>query len=471
MLATRHPASMEVTDPETGSIVGSVPLHTAVDSMQALDRASAARPAMADLPTHSKMAALHGVASRLETEAEHVAHLIASEGVKTITEAGSEVKRAAETLRLSAEAARDLRGETIRFDQYPSGVGRTGWAEPTPVGVIVGITPFNDPLNLVAHKLGPAVAAGCPIILKPHEATPLSALWLADALGEHLPHGAIEVLTGYGGDLVPPLLADERIRLVSFTGGLATGRKIAQAAGVTRLVMELGSNCATIIMDDADLDLTVDACVSGAIAAAGQNCIHVQRVIVERGVYRRVRDRLAERFSSVVTGSKHDPDTEMGCMIDEGSAKRVDAIASEAIRAGATALASRPRDGVFCHPTLLENPDANDPILTDEVFGPITALVAAEDIDDAIQQANATPFGLQGAIFTQRLDDAQKAVKALDVGAVMVNDSTDYRLDAMPFGGTGLSGLGREGVTSAVQAMTEPKVACFRWPSSFLGAN
>ncbi|MEM6384389.1 MAG: aldehyde dehydrogenase family protein [Pseudomonadota bacterium] len=471
MSAASLAALMDVTDPESGDVVGSVPALEAGDAVAALDRSSAVRDRMATLPTHARMAALHATALKLETEAETVVTLIASEGVKTVTEARSEVKRAAETLRLSAEAARSLQGEIIRFDQYPTGTGRSGWAEPTPVGVVLSITPFNDPLNLVAHKLGPAVAAGCPIILKPHEATPLSALWLPEALCQHLPEGAIEVLTGYGADLVPPLLADDRVRLVSFTGGLETGRKIAQAAGLTRLVMELGSNCATIVMDDADLDLAIEACLSGAIAAAGQNCLHVQRIIVHHGIYPVFRDRLADAIKAVVTGSKKDPKTQMGCMIDEDAAIRVESMGKSAVAAGATLLAGGHREGVVCAPTFLDNVHPNDPILRDEVFGPITALLVADSIDDAIAQANATPFGLQAAIFTQRLDHAHQAVRGLDVGAVIVNDSTDYRLDAMPFGGTGSSGIGREGVAAAVAAMSEPKVSCFRWPSSFLGAH
>ncbi|MGD1888726.1 MAG: aldehyde dehydrogenase family protein [Cohaesibacteraceae bacterium] len=464
-------ASMDVTDPETGEIVGTVARHNQREADAALDRADRARSAMADLPTHMRMKALKLAASELEVESETIAALIAREGIKTITEARSEVARAIETLTLCAEAARSLTGQTIRFDQYPTGMGRTGWAEPIPLGVVLGITPFNDPLNLVAHKVGPAVAAGCPIILKPHEATPLSALWLCDALAAHLPEGAIEVLTGHGAELIPPLLADDRVRLVSFTGGLETGRKIAAAAGVTRLVMELGSNCATIVMDDADLDLAGDACLSGAIAAAGQNCLHVQRIIAQREIYPKLRDRLADRFKAVVTGPKSDVRTQMGCMIDEASALRVETMGQNAVGGGAVELAGGLRDGVQHRPTLLEKLDANDPILHDEVFGPITALLPADDFDDSVAQANATPFGLQAAIFTNRLDVAHQAVRRLDVGTVIVNDSTDYRLDAMPFGGTGQSGLGREGVASAVAAMCEAKVASFRWPSMINGAN
>ncbi len=462
-------ARMVVTDPETGETVGTVPRLTARDALSALDRADGARAEIAALPTRTRMAALSSVATKLEEAAESVATLIAREGVKTINEARSEVARAVETLRLSAEAARRLSGETIRFDQYPSGIGRTGWSEPVPIGVVLGITPFNDPLNLVAHKVGPAIAAGCPILLKPHAETPLSANWLVNRLADQLPDGAVQILTGHGSEIVPPLLADDRVRLVSFTGGLETGRRIAAAAGLTRLVMELGSNCATIVMDDADISRAAEACVSGAVAAAGQNCLHVQRIIAHRAVMSDLRERLADGFRSTIVGPKRDERSQMGCLIDEKSARRVHATARHAIESGARLLAGGTRDGVAVAPTLLEHVDAADPLLKDEVFGPITVLIAVDNLDEAIDVANATPFGLQAGLFTQRLEHAQKAIRTLDVGAVIVNDSTDYRLDAMPFGGTGHSGIGREGVGAAIATMTEPKVACFRWPSSMTG--
>ncbi|MEM9012392.1 MAG: aldehyde dehydrogenase family protein [Pseudomonadota bacterium] len=454
---------MQVTDPETGAIVGQVPRQDGSDAIAALDRASGARGAMAALPAYARADALYAAAERLAAKAETAADLIAREGIKTITEARGEVQRAVGVLRLSAEAAHSHAGALIPFDQHPGGAGRTGWAAPMPIGVVLAITPFNDPLNLVAHKLGPAIAAGSPVVLKPHEATPLSALMLVDLLRDGLPPGAIEVLTGHGSDLIPPLLADERIRLVSFTGGLATGRKIARAAGLTRLIMELGSNCATLVMEDADLDRAAAACVSGAVAAAGQNCLHVQRIIAHRAIYTEVRDRLVAGFAAVRVGPKLDGQSQMGCMIDRAAADRVQGFTDGARARGARILAGGTTDGVHVIPTLIENVSDEDPLHWDEVFGPVTILVAADDLPSAIARANASPFGLQAAIFTNDLTQARQAIEGLDVGAVMVNDSTDYRLDAMPFGGTGQSGLGREGIASAVAEMSEPKVACFRW--------
>ncbi|MEM9321123.1 MAG: aldehyde dehydrogenase family protein, partial [Pseudomonadota bacterium] len=427
---------MPVTDPETSEHVGEVLRLTAKDAVAALDRASKARADMAALPIHARADILDIAADKLVAKAEAAANLIAREGVKTIIEARGEVRRAAGVLRLSAEAARGQDGSLIPFDQHPNGTNRTGWAAPMPIGVVLGITPFNDPLNLVAHKLGPAVAAGCPMILKPHEATPLSALLLVDLLRDSLPRGGVEVLTGHGADLVPPLLADDRIRMVSFTGGLTTGRKIAAAAGLTRLVMELGSNCATLVMADADLDLATASCVSGAIAASGQNCLHVQRIIAQKEVYADLRDRLTAGFDAVRIRPKLDETSQMGCMIDACAAARVQGFVDAAVIGGGHVLSGGQRDGVHVAPTLIETVDDTDPLHRDEVFGPVTVLSVAEDLDDAIARANAAPFGLQGAIFTHDLAQARTAIDRLDVGAVMINDSTDYRLDAMPFGGT-----------------------------------
>ncbi|MEM8789249.1 MAG: aldehyde dehydrogenase family protein [Pseudomonadota bacterium] len=455
--------SMQVTDPETGAIVGEVPRQGPAEAIAALERAAQARAAMTALSAHARADILLSAADGLIAGSEAAAMLIAREGIKTITEARGEVDRAAGVLRLSAEAARTRAGVLIPFDQHPGGTDRTGWSAPIPIGVVLGITPFNDPLNLVAHKLGPAIAAGCPMILKPHEATPLSALLLVDLLRDGLPPGAIEVVTGHGVDLVPPLLADDRIRLISFTGGLATGRKIAKAAGLTRLVMELGSNCATLVMADADLDRAARSCVSGAVAAAGQNCLHVQRIIAHREIYADLRERLVAGFAAVHVAPKLDRTSDMGCMIDAVAARRVQGFTDAAIAGGARLLAGGTTDGVRVAPTLIETVPDDDPLHRDEVFGPVTILIAAEDLDDAIARANAAPFGLQGAIFTNDLAQARRAIDGLDVGAVMVNDSTDYRLDAMPFGGTKHSGLGREGIASAVATMSEPKVACFRW--------
>ena len=455
--------AMEVRDPEDGCLVGTVPQANCADALAVLDRAAIGRDPARDMPTHRRMTVLQRAADIVEQDAEAFARLIARELIKTIREARREVARCVHTLRLCAEEARRLTGETIAFDQAPGGVGRGGYFTREPVGVVLAITPFNDPLNLVAHKIGPAIAAGCAVILKPHERTPLSALRLAEALDTAgLPAGILQVITGDGRELGPVLVKDNRVRLVSFTGGVEAGQRVAALVGLQRMEMELGGNCATIVLSDADLERAATCCASGAFWAAGQNCLHVQRIIVEGGVYQPFRDTFRRLAESVRLGPKLHEETDMGCLIDEAAAERIEALLASALTAGARILTGGKRRGeTGFEPTVVENVPGDHPLSRDEVFGPVTVLSKASGFDDAIAQANATEFGLQAAIFTRDLHHAHEAVRRLHVGTVLINDSSDFRIDAMPFGGVKRLGLGREGVRSAILAMTEAKVACF----------
>ncbi len=433
--------TMEVRDPWDASLVGRVPRATPADALAAVDQAAVARDVARRMPVHQRMSVLQGAADRIAAEAEGFARLIAREGIKTIREARREVARCVGTLRLCAEEARRLTGETIAFDQVPGGEGRSGYYTREPVGVVLAITPFNDPLNLVAHKVGPGIAAGCPVILKPHERTPLSALKLADALSRAgLPAGVLQVLTGDGRELGPALLGDDRVRLVSFTGGVEAGRRVATMAGLKRLEMELGGNCPTLVLADADLDGAAAACISGAFWAAGQNCLHVQRIIADRSVYEPFRDRLRQFAAGVRLGPKLDEATDMGCLIDAVAAERVERLLASAVQDGARVVTGGRRRGpTGFEPTLVEGVSEDHPLMTTEVFGPVTVLAAAHTFEDAVEWANATDYGLHAAVFTRDLGLAHEAVHRLEAGAVMVNDSTDYRIDAMPFGGVKLS--------------------------------
>jgi glyceraldehyde-3-phosphate dehydrogenase (NADP+) len=454
--------TMSVSDPESGHVVDEVACATGGDALRALDRGVDATRVARALPTHQRATVLAKTADVVDSAAATFAQTIATEGIKTIREARAEVARCVMTLRLAAEEAQRIPGETITFGQRPGSERRHGYVIREPVGLVLAITPFNDPLNLVAHKIAPAIAAGNAVILKPHEKTPLSALLLTEALLQAgLPEDVLQVLPGRGAELGPVLLSDDRVRLVSFTGGLETGRQIAALAGVKRLELELGSNCPTIVLADADLDRAADACIAGAFWAAGQNCLHVQRVIVERSIYGAMRERLVDRASRVRAGAKLDEASDMGCLVDDAAAARIKRLVESAMNGGADLLGGGQCDGRLFEPTLIERVPQGHPLLQDEIYGPVTALIAADDLDDALRIANDTAFGLQAGIFTRDLDAAHRAIQDLDVGAVMINDSSDYRLDAMPFGGVKLSGLGREGVRSSILAMTEPKVACF----------
>ncbi|MBE0592794.1 MAG: aldehyde dehydrogenase family protein, partial [Gemmatimonadales bacterium] len=324
------------------------------------------------------------------------------------------------------------------------------------------ITPFNDPLNLVAHKIGPAIAGGNAVIVKPATVTPLSALKLAEALLEAgLPPDVLQVITGSGVALGEVLVPDERVRMVSLTGGLDAGRRVARLAGLKKLGMELGSNSPVIVWQDADLAWAVEACVSGAFWAAGQNCIGVQRLYVHEALYAEFRDRFVERTRGYRVGDKRLEETDMGPMITEGEAQRVERWVIEAANLGARVLCGGSRRGTLMEPTVLEDVPHHATIHREEVFGPTVNLYGVRSVEEAIAQANSLPFGLHAAVFTRDVDLAFRFAHEIDCGGVMINDSTDYRLDSMPFGGVKQSGLGREGIRFALQEMTEPKTVCF----------
>jgi glyceraldehyde-3-phosphate dehydrogenase (NADP+) len=459
--AERHEV-MEVRDPQDGRVVGAVPRAGLADVGFALSGAEKARAVARRMPAHARAEVLGRAAGLVAERREDFARTIATEGVKTIREARKEAARCAETLRLSAEEARRLGGDVVPFDQALGGEGRVGYWTREPVGVVVAITPFNDPLNLVAHKVGPAVAAGNAMVLKPHEKTPLSALKLVGVLEEAgLPEGVLRILTGDGAEIGPALVSDRRVRMVSFTGGTRTGEAIARQAGLKRLAMELGSNCPTIVMGDADLDLAAPAIVSGAFWAAGQNCLHVQRVLVHESLYEEARRRLVGGAEALRVGDKLDERTDVGPLIDEANAVRVERTVGEAVSAGARLLTGGTREGTFYAPTILESVPTRTTLYREEVYGPVTVLEGFGSYEEAVARANGVDYGLQAAIFTRDVNLALRAVRDLECGAVIVNDGTDYRIDAMPFGGVKGSGLGREGVRFAIEEMTELKLACF----------
>ena len=457
-----RPQQIEVRNPQDNSLVDTVPRATAADMETAIAAAVAGFERARAMPVHQRMDILRRTANILADKHEDYARIIASEGIKTIREARKEVTRCIETIRISAEEARRLNGETIPFDQMPGSENRVGYYSREPIGVIGAITPFNDPLNLVAHKVGPALAGGNAVIVKPDSKTPLSALWLARAVHDAgIPPGVLQVITGPGREIGDVLVTDPRVRMISFTGGLSTGKAIMSKMGLKKVGMELGSNCPVIVMDDADPDLALAANVSGAFWAAGQNCLHVQRLLVQDSIYDEFKRRFVAAAEAYQVGDKLDEATDMGPLINEKAAIGVEKMVDEAVAAGAVLLTGGRRDGTFYAPTVLENVPDPVSLACEEIYGPVTLLYRFTALDEAVARANDVNYGLQAGIFTRDLGTAFKAASALEAGAVMINDSTDYRIDAMPFGGVKGSGLGREGIKFALQEMTEPKVVCF----------
>ncbi|APG87058.1 aldehyde dehydrogenase (plasmid) [Sinorhizobium americanum CCGM7] len=453
-------ASITVQSPFDGSVVGTVEATDASEIDALLARARRGAELSRGLARHQRASILEGAAQIVEGSRDRFAEAIVCEAGKTIVQARKEVLRCVNTLKLSAEEAKRNAGEIVPFDAYAGSEQRQGWFSREPLGIITAITPYNDPLNLVAHKLGPAIAGGNAVLLKPSELTPLSAINLVDALREAgLPDEVITVAVG-GTDLGRALVAAREVRMVSFTGGFATGEAISRTAGLKKLAMELGGNAPVIVMGDCDFDRAVEACVSGAFWAAGQNCIGAQRVLVQAEIYDRFRDAFITATEKLKAGDPLREDTDVGPMISKQAAERTEAAVNDAIAAGAKLLCGHKREGSLYHPTVLEGTPTTCRLWHEEVFAPVVMLAPFETLDEAIELANEPEYSLHAGIFTNNLSVALGAASRIEAGGVMVNDSSDYRFDAMPFGGSKYGSMGREGVRFAYEEMTQPKVVC-----------
>ncbi len=454
--------TIPVHDPYTGEVVDTVPRGTAADVDRAVASALEGYREIRRLSSGERSFILRRAADLLDARGEEFAVMIALEASKTIREARKEVYRCTQTLRVSGEEATRILGETVAFDQQKGSENRRGYFYRFPIGVIGAITPFNDPLNLVAHKVGPALAAGNGVVVKPATVTPLSALKLAELLLEAgLPPRALNVVTGPGGEVGEALVTDPRVRMISFTGGVEAGLRVTRKAGLKKIGMELGSNSPVIVLEDCDLDAAVESCVSGAFWTAGQNCIGVQRLYVQEGAFEAFREAFVARTLRYKVGPKLEEDCDMGPLITEAEAMRVEEWVEEALAAGARVECGHRREGATYWPTVLTGVPEGVKVDCEEVFGPVVSLYPIRDLEEGIRRSNAVDFGLHAAIFTSSLASAFRAVEELEAGGVIVNDSTDYRMDAMPFGGIRNSGLGREGIRFALQEMTEPKTVCF----------
>ncbi|MDG4889880.1 MULTISPECIES: aldehyde dehydrogenase family protein [unclassified Mesorhizobium] len=449
-----------VSNPFDGSVVGTVSETCAAGIHTLLERASRGAQIARDLPRHQRATILEKAAAAIEAAKEEFALLIVREAGKTITQARKETTRCVNTLKLSTDEARRNAGEVIPFDSYAGSECRKGWYTREPLGIIAAITPYNDPLNLVAHKLGPAIAAGNAVILKPSELTPLSAIKLVEVLLEcGLPEEIVTVAVG-GPELGEALVSAKHVRMISFTGGFATGEAIAKAAGIKKLAMDLGGNAPVIVMENCDFDAAVESCVSGAYWAAGQNCIGTQRILVQRPIYHRFRTEFVAATKKLKTGNPLDADTDVGPMISSKAVGRAAAMVNRALAAGSTLLCGHEPAGNLYPPTVLESVPASCDAWIEEVFAPIVILEPFDELSDAIVLANGPEYSLHAGIFTNDLDGALEAADKIEAGGVMINDSSDYRFDAMPFGGFKYGSMGREGVRFAYEDMSQPKVVC-----------
>jgi len=404
-------------------------------------------------------AVLERAAGMMEGRMDDFVRTMQMEAGFTASDATGEVRRCIQTLKLSAEEARRMAGEVIPLAGAPQQAGRIGFTIRVPLGVVVAITPFNSPLNTVAHKIAPAFAAGNAVILKPSSQTPLTACKLAEVLVEAgLPKGFLSVLHG-SGEMAGWLLEDERVRFFAFTGSTEVGRKIQQAAGLRRTQMELGSIACTIVCDDAKLDTALPKIINASYRKAGQVCTSIQLLLVHKSIVEDLQKRLAELVKALPYGDPYDPKTVVGPLISEREAIRVESWIAEAIAKGAKCLAGGgARKGAVVPPVLLASIDDSMKVGCQEIFGPVLCVVPFDTLDEAIARVNATPFGLACGIFTNRLDDALAAARRLEVGGVHINETSSSRVDLMPYGGSKDSGFGREGPRYAVHEMTEERI-------------
>ncbi|MCK4528918.1 aldehyde dehydrogenase family protein [candidate division WOR-3 bacterium] len=450
---------IEVKNPQDDSIIDTVPTADKDDVKKAFDIAEKGKELMGNLSSYERYRILKKTAELLSENIEEFSQTIALEGVKTINEARGEAKRAATTITYAAEEAKRIEGKIVHIDADYRECNRFGYWIREPVGIVLGITPYNDPLNMVAHKTSPAIAAGNAIVLKPTYLTPLSALKLGELyLKAGLPEEALSIITGKSSSIGDALITDERVGMLTFTGGVEAGEEIMRKVGLKRVMMELGSSSAVIVLDDADLKRAIPSIVSGSFWAAGQDCIGVQRLYLHQDIYQQFMDGFIEQIGKYKVGDKLDESTDMGPMITKEEADRVEEWVNEALEMGAKLLIGGKRDGNFYYPTVLETPPKKARVVSKEIFGPVVCVFPIKDIDEGIREANDSEYGLHGAIFTQDIDNALKAAEKMRFGGIMINDSTDFRVDYMPFGGYKNSGIGREGLTFAISEMTELKM-------------
>lgn len=437
---------------------------TLSDAKEILNNAVRAFHEMRELPSFERYECLLRVSNELEKRREEFAKIISNEAGKPIRFSRGEARRASITMLFSAEEAKRIYGETIPMDVEPRGKNRFAYYNRVPIGPVFSVTPFNDPLNLVAHKVGPAIAAGNSIINKPSSLSPYSGYMLNELVNDAgLPENAMQTVIAPGGSEVSSyFLESDQIKMITFTGGTEAADKLIRKAGIRKYSMELGSNSPVIVWNDADLDTAADALVDAAMESQGQNCIHSQRMLINKEIYKELSERLVELVSKLKVGDPLDESTDIGPMIAESEALRVEKEVDNAVKDGAKVLIGGKRDGRFYLPTLLENVDHRSGIWHNEIFGPVSILQPVETFEEAVTMANDVPYGLQAGIYTHNLDLAMKAIQNLDFGAVLVNDTSDFRVDVMPFGGMKLSGLGREGIRFSIEEMTEIKLAIFR---------
>jgi len=461
--ALRPNTALDVRDKYTGRIATRVALADAKTIDRAIEAAAKAAAPLRAMPPYARQAVLEHCVTRFRERHDELALALCIEAGKPIRDAEGEVTRLIDTFKVAAEEAVRIDGEVVNLEISERAKGYRGFVQRVPIGACSFITPFNFPLNLVAHKVAPAIAAGCPFVLKPASATPIGALIIGEVLAEtDLPKGAFSVLPCKSADSVA-LVADDRLKLLSFTGG-QIGWELKAKAGRKKVVLELGGNAAAIVDADQEsrLDAVIERLIFGSYYQSGQSCIKVQRILVHESLYDMVRKRFVAATKKLKAGDPKKRSTFLGPMIDEDNAKRLESWIREATKSGAKLLCGGGRKGSMLEASVLENVPRDAKINALEAFGPVTLLARFAKFDDAIAQVNDSDYGLQAGVFSNDLSHAMRAWDSLDTGGVIINDVPSFRVDNMPYGGVKLSGLGREGVRYAIEDMTERRLMVLR---------
>ncbi|NIO15867.1 MAG: aldehyde dehydrogenase family protein [Deltaproteobacteria bacterium] len=458
----RKGKKFDVINPYDGSVVGRVPSATPDMVSDAIGAAHGSRAVMADMPLHERARILSRTSELLEKKKEAFARMIALEAGKAWKYAIGEVERAIQTFRFAAVEALKIHGETIPMSAAAGAETRVGYYDRFPIGVIASISPFNFPLNLVAHKIAPAIAAGNTVVHKPASVTPITSIMLVEVLLEAgLPPKAINLVAGSGSVVGDALVTDDRVAMVTFTGSPTVGWAIKERCGKKKAILELGSNCGIVVEDDADLDWAIPRSIVGAFAYSGQVCISLQRIYVNKKIYRRFVKEFVERAKKLRMGDPLSPRTDVNPMITLEEAKRVEGWIKEARDEGARVETGGVRRGNVIRPTVLTRVDRTMKVSCLEVFAPVAVIDSYETFEEGIEKLNDSIYGLQAGVFTKDVDKAMYAFKKLDVGGVMINDVPTFRVDHMPYGGVKNSGLGREGLKFTIEEMTEIKLVVF----------
>ncbi|MGB9668682.1 MAG: aldehyde dehydrogenase family protein [Thermosulfidibacteraceae bacterium] len=453
---------IEVRNPYDNSVIDTVPLASKEDAILAIESAKKGQKEIAKLSAYERYEILMKAAKIMESRKEELAQTVAMEVGKTIREARTEISRALQTLTLSAEEAKRVIGEEVRFDGVPTGKGKIGMYIRVPVGIVVAISPFNFPVNLSMHKIAPALACGNAVILKPASLTPLACLKLGEIFLEAgIPPLAFQVITGPGGEVGETLAAHPDVRKVSFTGSRDVGKRICQVAGYKKITMELGSNSAVIVAKDADMNKVFPRVVLASYALAGQVCISVQRIFVEEEIFDEFVDRFIKETDKLKVGNQLLEETDVGPMIEEKEAIRIEEWIGEGIKKGAKLVRGGRRNGAIVEPTILIDCPKDTKLFREEAFGPVVIINRVKSFEEGIEETNDSIYGLQAGIFTENIKKAWKAVLGVEAGGVIINDVPTFRVDIMPYGGVKDSGIGREGPKYAIEEMTEIKLICF----------